>query len=250
MCARQKVVIIDDDEKAINNLCVLLADYPDMEVVGKACTAQQGYSLYIELHPDILFLDIELPDMSGVELLDKLNQDDTDVYVIMFTGKYGDYQKEAFIRNEHDYLLKPILPQELDKAVKRYRHYIYKQNAVAPIPSVSDKGDMLAITTMTSEIRVIRISEIGYFRYSTRRKIWEVALSDGSYITLHKGTSANIILGYHKYFVQTHQSYIVNVNNVMLIGQNNVVLFPPFNDAKILLGRTFRKGLQELFIMM
>lgn len=109
---------------------------------------------------------------------------------------------------------------------------------------------MLAIATVTSEMRIVRLSEIGYFRYCTQRKIWEVALSDKTVLSLHKGTSANVILSYSSKFVQTHQSYIVNLDNVMLVGQNNVVLYPPFNEDSVLLGRTFKKRLQEMFIMM
>lgn len=251
MCARTKVVIIDDDEKALNTLRSMLIDYPEMEIVGMARNAEQGMELLKTLRPDILFLDIELPDISGIELLEQIDHIENDVYVVMFTGKYDNYNEDAFKRNEHDYLLKPVLSQELDKVVRRYRHHVYTKKTVAPeIKQPSVRGDMLAITTVTNEMRVIRISEIGYFRYSTRRKIWEVALSDNSFLTLHKGTSATIILGYNKQFIQTHQSYIVNVNNVMLIGQNNVVLYPPFNEDSVLLGRTFKKKLQELFIMM
>ena len=113
-----------------------------------------------------------------------------------------------------------------------------------------EKRDMLAIATVTSEMRIVRLSEIGYFRYCTQRKIWEVALSDKTVLSLHKGTSANVILNYSSKFVQTHQSYIVNLDNVMLVGQNNVVLYPPFNEDSVLLGRTFKKRLQEMFIMM
>ena len=188
-------------------------------------------------------------------MLEEINSSGLDVYVVMFTAKYANYRDEVFVRSEHDYLLKPINVQELDKAVKRYRHYAFskKLTQTTQAPPVAKKpaggGDMLAVTTITSEIRLIRVSEVGYFRYSTRRKIWEIALTDNTYLTLHKGTSANTILSYSPQFIQTHQSYIVNINSVMLIGQGNVVLFPPFNNDEVLLGRTFRRRLQEMFIM-
>ena len=248
MCARTKVVVIDDDEKALKNIHEMLADYPDLSITGMASNAQQGLELVEEIHPDVLFLDIELPDMNGLELLDNIKRNHKNTYVVIFTGKYDNYQNEVFAHNENDYLLKPVLPQELDKVVRRYRHYVYSHRAAQPAPN-NQKSDMLAITTITNEMRVVRVSEIGYFRYSTQRKIWEVALNDNSFLTLHKGTSAVTILGYSNQFVQTHQSYIVNVNSVMLIGQNNVILYPPFNDNVVQLGRTFKKKLQEMFIM-
>ncbi len=252
MCARTKVVIIDDDENAVDLLASMLADYPDLDVVGVAGNAKLGSELLTEHKPDILFLDIELPDKSGLAMLDEINLTDSNLYVVIFTAKYSSYEKEVFVRNEHDYLLKPINTQELDKIVKRFRHSLFSKRILATpqMPAVKvQNGEMLAITTITSEIRVIRTSEIGYFRYSTHRKIWEVALSDNSYLTLHKGTSANTILGYSHNFIQTHQSYIVNINSVMLIGQGNVVLFPPFNNDEVLLGRTYKRKLQDLFIL-
>ncbi len=250
MCSRTKVVIIDDDEKALENLSNMLIDYPEMEIMGMARNAAEGLALYEEIRPDVLFLDIELPDMNGLDLLNKINSENPEykTYIIIFTARYNSYRDNTFTMNEHDYLLKPILEEELDKVVKRYRRYSYTQEKTMPAPSVQ-KSDLLAITTVTNEMRVIRLSEIGYFKYSTRRKVWEVALSDNSFLTLHKGTTAATILGYSLQFIQTHQSYIVNINSVMLIGQNNVVLFPPFNDDSVLLGRTFKKKLQELFIM-
>lgn len=251
MCARTKVVIIDDDEKAIDSLTGMLVDYPEMEIVGTAQAAAVGYELIRNLHPDIIFLDIELPDMSGIELLDKINAESIDTYIVMFTGKYGTYSHEAFMRNEHDYLLKPVLLNELDKVVRRYRHHLVSKRTPRPsFDTTLVKGEVLAVTTVTSELRVIRVAEIGYFRYSTKRKIWEVALIDNTFLTLHKGTTSSAILGYHKCFIQTHQSYIVNVNCVMIIGVNRVELFPPFNNDTIPLGRTYRKELQKLFIMM
>lgn len=249
MCARTKIVIIDDDEKALSNIHEMLIDYPDLKILGMASNAQQGMELLINYQPDILFLDIELPDINGMEFLDIVKKKFPELYVIIFTGKYNNYQDEVFEHNENDYLLKPVLSQELDKVVRRYRHHVYCNRAVARTP-ITQKNDLLAITTITNEMRIVRVSEIGYFRYSTQRKVWEVALNDNSFLTLHKGTSALTILGYSNQFVQTHQSYIVNINSVMLIGQSNVVLFPPFNEDIVQLGRTFKKKLQELFILM
>ncbi len=250
MVKRAQIVIIDDDAKAVEKLKDMLGDYPDLQVVGTAGAANYGLKLINELKPALLFLDIELPDANGVALIEKILENNPDIYIVMFTVVYDEYANEAFKRNEQDYLLKPVSTKELDKVIQRYRHTCIDLNVAQQRPLIVSQAmnnDRLAVTTYTSEIRILRASEVGYFRYSARRKIWEVALSDHSFVSLKKGTSASDILGYNKNFVQSHQSYIVNMDNLMLIGQSSLVLYPPFNEDEVLVGRTFKKNLQSLF---
>lgn len=254
MNSKKKIIIIDDDAKASSLLQDMIMDYPDFVVKAAVGTAALGLERVKEYKPEILFLDIELPDALGVNLIEKVKEISPDTYIIMFTGVYDEYSSDAFTRKENDYLLKPIDPKELDKAIQRSRYYFMNKTAqtLSPEIPVSElemkNGDRLAVATYTSEMRVLKIREIGYFRYSTRRKIWEVALNDNSFVPLKRGTKAGDILNYNDKFVQTHQSFIVNIESIMLIGQNNISLYPPFNNDEVLVGRKYRKGLQDRFV--
>lgn len=241
------VVIIDDDHKAINVLKEALSGYNDLEVKGIAYNGKDGLKLIKETHTDLLFLDIELPDSNGIVLLDEIKSINNNIYTIMFTGVYPYYSKKAFKNSEDDYLLKPINLIELDKAIQRYKHYLSLSNKHIDKNTLSSKKnpEILAVTTYTSEMRLLRISDIGYFRYSSSRKVWEGALNDNTFVTLKKGTSASDILEYNNNFIQTHQSFIVNLEYIMLIGSNCITLYPPFNENEVLVGRTFRKELQD-----
>lgn len=168
----------------------------------------------------------------------------------MFTAVYDEYSSQAFNNNERDYLLKPADAKELNKAIQRFRHYSFNKKlegkSTLQAPKTNDT-DRLAVITYNSEMRILRVSDIGYFRYSNRRKIWEIALNDHSFLSLKKGTKASTILDFSSKFAQCHQSFIVNIDNLMLIGSSSLILFPPFNEDEVLLGRSYRKEIQSQF---
>lgn len=250
MGVKSKTLIIDDDIKTAEKLKEMLSDYPDIEVVGHATTLKDGEIMLGQFKPDVLFLDIELPDGNGMDLLNVIEKSQVEVYVVIFTGYYKDYSEKAFSGNEADYLLKPINVYELDKAVQRYRRSLTgKRSQILKSNVEPSLGEVFTATTYTNEMRIMRPAEIGYFRYSTRRKVWEVALSDHSFVQLKKGTSASDILAYNPQFVQTHQSYIVNMRYLTLIGATQCTLYPPFNEDEVLVGRRFSKDLKTRFTL-
>lgn len=250
MGVKSKVLIIDDDVRTVEKLTEMLSDYPDLQVAGNASTLAEGERMVAEVCPDLLFLDIELPDGNGLEFIDTAINIKSDIYVVVFTGFYKDYSERAFSGKESDYLLKPINVYELDKSVQRYRRAITgKRTHVLKGNSEPGLGDVFTAATVTNEMRIMRPAEIGYFRYSTRRKVWEVALSDHSFVQLKKGTSAADILAYNPQFVQTHQSYIVNMRYLTLIGSTQCTLYPPFNEDDVLVGRRFSRELKSRFTL-
>lgn len=250
MGVKSKTLIIDDDSKTAEKLTEMLSDYPDLKIVGHATTVAEGRTMVEELQPDVLFLDIELPDGNGLELLKEVVKTNPKLYVVIFTGYYKDYSERAFTGCEADYLLKPINVYELDKAVQRYRRNITGSRSRVLKPSADANIDeVFTAITYVNEMRIMRTAEIGYFRYSSRRKVWEVALSDHSFVQLKKGTSASDILDYNPQFVQTHQSYIVNLRYLTLIGANGCKLYPPFNEDEVLVGRRYSKELKDRFTL-
>ena len=250
MGVKSNVLIIDDDVCTVEKLTEMLTDYPDLHVAGSAATLADGEKMLAATDPDLVFLDIELPDGNGLEFVDTVLQHRADTYVVMFTGFYKDYSERAFGGKESDYLLKPINAWELDKTVQRYRRAITgKRSHVLKGSSDTGLGDVFTAATITNEMRIMRPAEIGYFRYSSRRKVWEVALSDHSFVQLKKGTSAADILAYNPQFVQTHQSYIVNMRYLTLIGATQCTLYPPFNEDEVLVGRRFSRELKSRFTL-
>lgn len=113
----KRALIIDDERLARSELKKLLGDFPEIEVVGEAVNAKDGLEKIETLNPDLLFLDIQMPDKTGFELLGELEKSPR----VIFTTAYDEYAIKAFEYNALDYLLKPIEPARLADAVQKLR---------------------------------------------------------------------------------------------------------------------------------
>ena len=110
-----KALIIDDERLARKELATLLEKHDQIEIVGEAANADEAEALIAEKHPDLLFLDINMPGRTGFELLEAL---DNTPHVIFVTA-YDEHALKAFQVNALDYLLKPIDPERLDAALNK-----------------------------------------------------------------------------------------------------------------------------------
>lgn len=110
-----KSLIIEDSRLARNELKNLLADIPEVEIVGEAANAEEGIEKINELNPELIFLDINMPGKNGFEMLEALDE----LPKVIFTTAYDEYAIKSFEYNALDYLLKPINPDRLKKAIEK-----------------------------------------------------------------------------------------------------------------------------------
>lgn len=115
-----KTLIIDDEALARQRLSRLLAPHAAIQLIGEAASGPEALELINRLQPDLIFLDIEMPVWNGFELLKKL---DKPVRVI-FTTAYDQYALRAFEEESVDYLLKPIAPERLARAVEKINRMV------------------------------------------------------------------------------------------------------------------------------
>jgi len=111
-----KALLIDDERLARSELRRLLADFPEIEIVGEAAQAKQAREQMTALKPDLLFLDVQMPGETGIEFLESLSPP---VPHVIFTTAYDEFAVKAFELNALDYLLKPVDPARLSAAVDR-----------------------------------------------------------------------------------------------------------------------------------
>jgi two-component system LytT family response regulator len=112
-----KALIVDDERLARLELRRLLAAHPEVEVAGEARDGQEALALIPKLAPDVVFLDIQMPGMSGFDLLERID----DVPQVIFTTAFDEFAIRAFEVNALDYLLKPVAPARLAAALARVR---------------------------------------------------------------------------------------------------------------------------------
>jgi len=110
-----KAIIIDDERLARTELRKLLQECPEIEIVDEAANADEGLSKIESLNPDLIFLDIQMPEKTGFDLLAELDT----VPQVIFTTAYDEYALKAFEVNALDYLLKPIDPKRLADAIQK-----------------------------------------------------------------------------------------------------------------------------------
>jgi len=247
------VAIIDDEVRCIDSLRRSLSGNDELLIVGTAQTSLKGKALILEQHPDLIFLDVELPDQSGLELLNELRKEITWPLNVVFYTAYEKYLLEALRVSAFDYLLKPFEPDDLKQVLDRFFHQVQDEQTQrsfqTSISQLNDTSHSYLIATITG-YQKLRPDQIGYFEYLKNKNQWLVALTDQSRLQLKRNTKAEDIIHYSSSFVQINQSQIINLDYLSIIDGNICRLFPPFHkEDSLVISRTFQKGLQERYEM-
>lgn len=247
---KTRAIIIDDDEAAIDNLCFELKQYSRVVVEGVARNGTAGTKLVEKVRPDLLFLDVELPDMLGMDLVARMRGRISWNMRVVFYTAYNKYMIDALRNHAFDFLLKPVDRKELEIVLSRLEIHHKDEPAGCCHTSfpLSDSERPFMLVTPTGDLRVVRASDIGFFRYLSSRKIWEVALSDGTFLALKRNTSADQLCAYDDAFVQIHQAYIINMNYLVMVQDNRCIMYPPFNTTEeLLVSKKYKKEMMERF---
>jgi two-component system, LytTR family, response regulator len=120
-----KAIIIDDERLARNELKKLLLQHPDINIIDEASSVDEGIEKIDIAHPDLIFLDIQMPGKTGFDLLAELEKAPR----VIFTTAYDEFALKAFEVNALDYLLKPIDPQRLADAIQKLQTEISLEQA-------------------------------------------------------------------------------------------------------------------------
>jgi len=169
-----KTILVDDEPDAINLLKDLLVDIEEIEILATAKNVNNAYQVIIEHEPDLIFLDIQMPEQSGFELVKKLQNENIHLTIIFVTA-FDEFAIQAIKHAAFDFLLKPIDRNELAEAIKRFKEE--KQNK-----SVPDKLDrLLAKLEQPKKIRFN--TRTGYLLIDPEEIVY--CESDGNYSDIH-----------------------------------------------------------------
>jgi len=206
------VVIVEDEAPARSLLLNFLKDIADVDIVGIFENGFEGLKGVNELKPDLLFLDVKMPKLSGFEMLELLEY----MPFVIFTTAYDQYAVKAFEQNTIDYLLKPFTKQRLEKALDRYRERnisggkeAEKQHYDVHMPD-GEYIQRIAVKN-GSKIKLIYIEDILYFEaqddYVMIHTPGEKHLKEQTmrYLALHLPPDK---------FVRVHRSYIVRIGAI------------------------------------
>lgn len=197
-----RAVIVDDEAPSRHLLKQLLMMHPNIEVIGEANSAASAVELCGDLRPDVLFLDVQMPDGDGFSVLPKLEP----LPAIIFVTAYDRFAVRAFEVNAVDYILKPPGAGRLASAIQRI---MLSPKQTAPQPFLHD--DQIFLRS-DSAMRVVFVAEIAGIE--AEGNYTRVHLVDGSSMFIRRGIAEWMRLLPLSHFVRLHRSLIVNLRAV------------------------------------
>ena len=243
-------IIIDDTRSEIDNLVEKLGRYADINVVATACNGASGLELVRKYRPELLFLDMELPDMTGIEILESMRGiADYYCYVVIYTA-YNDYMLPAFRNKAFDYLLKPIDDAELDTIMKRfYSDVPDSESGEHTDDTLKPHNGKLLFYTNSVDFRLVQIRDICMFCYDHDARVWTViAAGCEKPLRLKRNVTKNVLLAIDNRFIQVSQRHIINMNYLLEVCDNRCCFYPPFDNIdSVKVGRLFRRKLISSF---
>jgi len=237
-----RAVLVDDEASAILWLGDLLSSQPGIDVVGSATSVADALTLLETVHPDVVFLDISMPQRSGMALFASVH---ADIRVILVTA-HDDRALEAFEAGAFDYILKPVTAARLTGSLERLRHSLRKP---APVPPPAAEIGTLTITTRS-----------GTSLLSVEQVLWVEARQNYSVVhrTGGKPLLVKRLLGDFdkelpsRQFARIGRSLVVNLGRVREVGKgegNGSLLHFVASSATLAIGRAATVRLRQLLAL-
>lgn len=227
-----RALIIDDEEDNIDLLRIMLNKYcPTVEVVGDANNAKQGMEQIASLDPHLVFLDIEMPGLNGIEMMSKIKK--RSFHTIVVTA-HPQYAIEAIKQEALDYILKPIDIEELVAAVEKVNPFSLNEDPKdIKLMSLLDEPNTVEqklIIPSRTGFRSIPFSNIDYLQ-GTSGNYCVIYLSDETQIVATKALNYFEELLTDNNFFRTHRSFLINVAKVRWFDSKT-------GDARMISGAT------------
>jgi two-component system LytT family response regulator len=203
-----KTIIIDDEPLAAEIVKEYLADFSQFTIVCVCSDGFQGLKAIQEHEPDLIFLDVQMPKITGFEMLELLEEPPA----VIFTTAFDEFAVQAFNAMALDYLLKPFSKARFTQAIEKFltQKETVKSSAALKLNELAEKRNRMVVR-VKNEIKIIPTHEVSFFE------------ADDDYITIHKGPdkylkkmtmkSLEEALDPMK-FVRVHRSFMINLNEI------------------------------------
>ena len=270
-----KVVIVDDEPQSIHRLQNDLATQDDFEVIATSSSAVSAKNLVMSVQPDVLFIDVEMPGQTGLEVLLSLREEMPMELIVVFYSAFDKYMIEALRASAFDFLLKPYQQEELELIVGRIRQKMKdgkdgdeKESSAASdsssCPSVSAMASQktlelagvnallptsakrLAIQTI-SGLLMLKPDDVFSCTFDEATHLWQLKLSNGQIYKLKKQATAKTILSMSPSLAQVRQDCIINLDYLLCIENYTLrcIFSPPFDQEEITVSRRCYKAVKD-----
>jgi two-component system response regulator LytT len=258
-----RTVLVDDEQLARDELSYLLGQIDGIEVIGQAGDGVEAFATIKRLQPDVVFLDVQMPGLTGFEVARRMIDDQLSSHIIFVTA-FDQYAIEAFEVNAVDYLLKPVDPNRLETALQRARKRIASERAVTDADGAPPMGaDHLEkivqlVTERQSRRERLAIKVGDRFLLVQAEEILYASLADESITVVtgqYAGTSNYRTLDELQarldpsVFWRVHRSHLVNINKIKEIvpwfSRNYILRMKDEKATEIPVSRTQTRRLRE-----
>ncbi|SHG55950.1 two component transcriptional regulator, LytTR family [Salegentibacter echinorum] len=244
-----RIIIIDDELLARERLLEQVAHFPQhFEVIDTAKNGTEAKEKINRLNPDIIFLDIEMPGLTGFELLEELDH----IPLVIFCTAFDEYALQAFETHSIDYLVKPVRLERLEKTIKKLTLFEGRQSsgklleAIKEIATEKDTKTMTSITVRKGEkLFFVKLEDVHYFE------------ADAKYSSVHTDTETHLTelslsqleMKLPPYFLRVHRGFIINKNyaeNVQkYFNSRYIITLRNRKKTKITTGRNYKKKIKN-----
>jgi two-component system LytT family response regulator len=199
-----RAVVVDDELHPREELARLLAETGELEVVASAATGMEALAVIRRERPDVVFLDVQMPGVTGFELLSMM--DDDPLPAVVFVTAHEEFALKAFYEDAVDYLLKPVSAERLARTVERLR--ARGQPAAAARPAFASAPITRIPCAGKRTIKLVNVSEVEYVK-STLSGVY-VVCAHGEFAT----ELTLQVLEARAGMIRCHKQYLVNANAV------------------------------------
>ena len=276
-----KVVIVDDEPQSILRLENDLAALDDFEVIATSSSAMSAKTLVMSMQPDVLFIDVEMPGLTGFEVLQSLRDEMPMDLIVVFYSAFNKYMIDALRASAFDFLLKPYQQEELELVVGRIRQKMEggdgsssssssssfssssssfssssssssseshqdSQNLLGVNGLLGTSGKRLAIQSI-SGLLMVKPDEVFCCTFDEDTRLWHLRLANGQIHKLKKQTTAKAVLSLSPSLAQVRQDCIINLDYLISIENYTLrcIFSPPFDQENITVSRRCYKAVKE-----
>jgi two-component system LytT family response regulator len=245
-----KAVVIDDESKAINLLKIILRDYcPEIKEVYTAVDLPSGIKTIQKHKPDIIFLDIEMPGYSGLQILDFFDEEQI-TFQIIFTTAYDSYAIKAFELNATAYLLKPLSPKLVAEAVVKAGKQTGQQqtirNQLAELKEALTTPNFGKIgLPMANGLLFVKLESIIMFKADGMYTKVFIEGEEDSIVSKPLKHFADMLVDF-SFFFRTHRSYLINIRFIKQLVKNNGSYLIMDNEEIASISKERQKAILEI----
>lgn len=245
-----RVLVVDDEELSRERIISFLKDEKDFIIAGECSSGTEALEKIKSLMPDLVFLDIQMPGMNGIDVLQNI---DAPLPQIIFVTAYDEYAIKAFELNAADYLLKPFSKERFIKTIDKVKQNLsstgLNEKVLGLISDLQKKEKFLSrfIVKSSQTFTFVPVDEVNYIE--AEGNYIKIKTQNGSHLVRDTITRTCARLNPAD-FVRVHRSLIVNVNKIkqMQTHFNGEYIIVLKDNTKLRTGRNYKEAVEKILL--